>query len=145
MQFGIIRTISYGKKKVNGNTINTMAAVVNFGTDEAPELATRHLKLKGGFWTGRNSDNNLIDRNEIMEAFAYNKAAAERAENRLSEMEVKMDALKSKHGVVEERQRLYERLKTAKVAADVAKSNLQASSEIVNKIDETNPEFVTFV
>lgn len=140
----IVRKISYGKKNINGHTIDTMAAIVNFGTDEAPELATRHLKLKGG-WIGRNSDRTLANRNEIMGACSYNKAVAERTEAVLADLEVKANALKGKHGVVEERQRLNERLKIAKAAANVAKIDLEESLEIVGKIDETNPEFVTFL
>ncbi|MEK7603702.1 MAG: hypothetical protein AAB461_01100 [Patescibacteria group bacterium] len=144
MQFSIIRVVSYGKKKINGHEVNTMAAIVNLGTDEAPELATRHLYLTDG-WVGKNSDQNLLNRKEIIGAYTYNKAVADGAEERIADLEAKANALKGKRGVAEERQRVNERLKIAKAAADLAKSNLNVSSEIKDKVDETNPEFVKFV
>lgn len=144
MQFSIVRTISYGKKNINGHIVNTMTAIVNFGTDEAPELATRHLRLKGDCWVGRNSDTAVLNRKEIIRTASYNKALADGAEKMVADLELKVNALKGKRGVTEERRRLNERFKIAKAAADAAKSNLQTSSEIAGKVDETNPEFVTF-
>ena len=147
MLFFLVREVSRGQKRVNGRVVDTMQAVVNFGTD-VPELATRHLifgERTGYRWTGRNSDETIRAREKIIRQASYSKADADRSEARVADLQDKFDGLKGKRGVLEERQRLQVTLKSAEAVASIAKRSLERSSEIAGRVDETHPEFIQFV
>src|SRR3989344_2163499 len=128
MEFFIVREISRGQKRVNGRMVETMEAVVNFGTEEVPDMATRHLKKKPGseFWTGYNSDRARIARAEIVRQASHSEAVAKRSELRVAELqEAKVDSLNGKLGVREERERLRQALKTAEAVFADAKEGFE--------------------
>jgi hypothetical protein len=143
--FFIVRKISTGSKLVNGYM--TMQATVNFGTDEAPEIATRHLQSKDGHWTGWNSDGAIRARAEIIKSRATHQTAAKVAELRLGDIQTKLDGLKGKRSLeaTAERKNLHEAIKTAKVTVFVTQGNLEKIAEIAERVDETHPEIVQFL
>jgi len=128
--------------------VQTMEAIVDFGPQGEPKLATRHLQRKSGSepWSGHNSDRAQFIRAEIIRQALHDKAVAERAEVKVAELQAKLDRLKGKRGaeVREARNRLQETFKTAEAAFAAAKAALEKSSQITGSLDETHPEFVKF-
>jgi len=144
--FSIVRKISSGEKRVAGKKVLTLEAIVNFGSEEEPELATRHLQSAGGGpWKGRNSDRTRRERATILKSHVANQDIVRAAEMRLIAFQTKFDGVKGKRGVVEERKKLLEVIKIAKVDSIASKTNLERVAEIVDRIDETHPEFVQFL
>lgn len=155
--FPIVKQTGGGRRRINGRPhVDTIQAIVNFGTDEVPELVTRHLeqqpmldekgKVVGHHWTGWNSDSVLARRAEILESRRRYEESVQEDEALIGKLRSELTELKGKRGAeaTAERKRLREWLKGNEAALAIIKSGRDNAVAIAKRVDETHPEIMVF-
>ena len=138
MSFFVVRKISSGHN-------HKMEVVVNFGSEEKPELETRHLQFKNGEWFGRNSDKTRQERTSIVKTWEAAKKAVAILKVKANDIAAAMEELKGKRDVAAKRAELRGALKTVLAALSAAKGDLERVTTTVGGLDKTHPEFVEFL
>lgn len=126
-----------------------MQVTVNFGfgTNDKPEIATRHIQRRNGKWVGWNSDRVRQAKAEIIKAHSGVRRAVTLAGMTTAKLAVALEELKGKRGTeaVAKRKVVRETLRGAMATEKTAKKDLERMTKIVDDIDRTHPEIVEFV